>query len=426
MILKRVTVIPALIFPVLLMIQATLDNKTCLSNPTGKIQLAVDVLGVPGPEGPPGPQGPPGERGRQGMLGPKGEQGRSGERGPIGRPGLPGTQGPTGPLGPEGPEGIEGPPGTRGPRGTQGVQGPLGPKGSVGDPGLSGPPGPPGPPGDTTLDEEEFSKMTNYVTRQVVANFTGMVEEERRQCQMKINQVEDRLLTLIERFHSPYETNFCNVGGKGTRVGYINMEERTTCPSGMKFASNNITGQRACGINDYIGECPISMTFQVNKNYTHVCGRMRGYQYGRTQGFAYSSSRSSAGAYIDGVSITRGSSYDHLWTYAVGLDELHPIDRAKCPRDRSDSTDRSFVPSFVGEHFYCETGFINFESGFSWEPLWDGAGCISDSSHSCEAYGWFHRHVNQTQDYIQVRLCSNRPQRRYKSVYIDLLEIWVR
>ena len=60
---------------------------------------------------------------------------------------------------------------------------------------------------------------------------------------------------------------------------------------------------------------------------------------------------------------------------------------------------------FVGDHFYCETGFTVTTSGATaWsDPLWDGAGCVADTAHSCDRHGWFHREIESTQDDIEVR-----------------------
>ena len=53
--------------------------------------------------------------------------------------------------------------------------------------------------------------------------------------------------------------------------------------------------------------------------------------------------------------------------------------------------------------FYCETGFTATTSGITvWsDPFWDGAGCVADTAHSCDRYGWFHREIEPTQDDIR-------------------------
>ena len=51
---------------------AAVNISDCVSNPTGKVSLDIDVVGVPGPEGP---------KGDQGGIGIQGVKGDSGEKG---------------------------------------------------------------------------------------------------------------------------------------------------------------------------------------------------------------------------------------------------------------------------------------------------------------------------------------------------------
>ena len=92
--------------------------SNCVTNPTGKVSLDIDVVGVPGPEGP---------KGDQGGIGIQGEKGDSGEKGMKGARGYPGERGP------------------------------------IGVPGHLGAIGPRGYPGDTVLTEDEFGKVTKTV-----------------------------------------------------------------------------------------------------------------------------------------------------------------------------------------------------------------------------------------------------------------------
>ena len=75
------------------------QRRQCVANPTGRVDLSIDVLGVPGPQGPRGYRGDKGDRGAMGEKGEKGVSGRDGVdglRGPVGEPGLPGVIGPRG------------------------------------------------------------------------------------------------------------------------------------------------------------------------------------------------------------------------------------------------------------------------------------------------------------------------------------------
>ena len=56
--------------------------------------------------------------------------------------------------------------------------------------------------------------------------------------------------------------------------------------------------------------------------------------------------------YFEGLSLTHGSPRQHVWTYAVGLSDSgsHPHD---CP---CVLTGGQNPKSFVGSHYYCESG----------------------------------------------------------------------
>ena len=59
-------------------------------------------------------------------------------------------------------------------------------------------------------------------------------------------------------------------------------------------------------------------------------------------------------AYLDGVSITRGSPRKHIWSFASGLTEQQ-TDQYVCPCNVG-ATSLSHTPSFVGNDYYCESG----------------------------------------------------------------------
>ena len=139
--------------------------------------------------------------------------------------------------------------------------------------------------------------------------------------------------------------------------------------------------------------------------------------------FYHALSRSIDETYIDGLSFTHGTPRQHIWSLVVGRSELNG--GSACPRDQ-DPQDFSAVPPFIGDHFYCETGFINSSPlQTNWtDPLWDGGDCFADTAQSCEKYGWFHREIEPTDDDIEVRWCSDEPLGD-EDIYVDLLEVWV-
>ena len=415
-------------------------NRTCVdTKETGRLnfELLVDVLGVPGPVGPEGQKGQKGElgvkgrsgvrgetgqKGEPGDVGPvgpqgdKGEKGRRGEKGDLGVEGLQGIQGPVGlrgpigregpqgPEGPEGPEGVPGPTGSRGPRGPRGLQGI---KGSQGVPGPAGPRGVQGPqgvqgiPGDTVLTSEEFTSVCQNVSEKVMADLFKTIQTYTKCGILDINW---------------------------SRIAYLDMTQPSArCPSSLTEHSNSLTGQRACGRSS--DQRCSSLIFPSQGKYSQVCGQVVGYESGSMDSFGpnRNDDRTINDVYVEGISITHGNPRKHLWTYAVGLQEVAMYNNCfECPRDRADYR-ASCIPDFVGNDYYCETGWVSsFTNGrHVWDdPLWDGKGCHLSTAHSCDRYGWFHKQVNTTTDYIEVRLCANSGVNN-EDVLAELIEIWV-
>ena len=202
----------------------------------------------------------------------------------------------------------------------------------------------------------------------------------------------------------------CGSGGGWTRLAYLDMSDAAqNCPSG--FGLYQLGGVRACGrpvTNS--GSC-VSVQFPSNGiSYSQICGRVTGYQYGGTGAFDELHEINSH--YVDGVSITRGSPRQHVWTLANGLtDSYNDYQQWVCPCVSGSS---QTVPSFVEKHYFCESG----NHAYGWtntlytsDPLWDGQGCGSLEATCCAVSGipWFHRDYGSTTDYIELRVCGNNP-----------------
>ena len=218
--------------------------------------------------------------------------------------------------------------------------------------------------------------------------------------------------------------SLCGLRRNWRLVTYINIDQQgAVCPPQLTQVHNTATSQRACGRR--VDSSCSSITYHTgSKNYTDVCGRVRGYQFGQMNAFgpAYYKEQGIDDLYVDGISITTGSPRRHLWTYAVRMNEATG---AFCPCANIPGLPVS-IPSFVDNHYYCEAGFVNTTSHkTAWEdPLWDGEGCTIAGNKCCERYGWFHRDIPPTVDEIEVRWCGNE-LRTYEDIYTDLVEIWV-
>ena len=151
----------------------------------------------------------------------------------------------------------------------------------------------------------------------------------------------------------------CGSGGGWTRLAYLDMSNSAqSCPSG--FQLYNVTGVRACGRPGSSASC-VSVQFPSNGiSYSQICGRVTGYQYHSTNAFDRSLGSDNGNLnsyYVDGVSITHGSPRQHVWTFAAGITGSSLNDPSYICPCISGSTES--VPSFVGSHYYCESGNNN-------------------------------------------------------------------
>ena len=145
-----------------------------------------------------------------------------------------------------------------------------------------------------------------------------------------------------------------------------------------------------------------------------MCGQVRGYQLNSPDAFYFLSGGIDS-YYVDGISITHGKNpRKHIWTYAGGLQEDR-IDFWGCPCNTGYYGGRNPGPSFVGNHYYCESG-LNPSTGWTNvlyvdDPLWDGKNCDSLESSCCTnpKMPWFYRLLDNTiRDDIELRVCIDQ------------------
>ena len=228
-------------------------------------------------------------------------------------------------------------------------------------------------------------------------------------------------------YHVNSRNIYCNMdvlcgveGGGWTRLAHLDMSDNTQdCPSGFQEYSGQSI--RVCG--NYGLGCK-SIKFPTNSiAYTQICGRVIGYQKGSTDGIRSSGDINSA--YLDGVSITRGSPREHVWSYIAGL---RSDMASSCPCSHGSDVN---VPSFVGDNYYCESGAnnaISFSSLYI-DQLWDGSNCLALEAPCCTSPNlpWFHRdYGNATStDYLELRVCCDQWLRN-EAVPIELYEIYIK
>ena len=222
---------------------------------------------------------------------------------------------------------------------------------------------------------------------------------------------------------------YCNMGelcgqdGGWTRIAYLDMTEN--CPPGLQELITG--GIRVCRREGTTGGCR-SNIFQTNGiSYSQICGKVVGYQKGTPDAFN-TNNNDINGVYIDGVSITRGSPRQHVWSYIAGL-RSDTTSGFTCPCNTGAT---NTVQSFVGGHYYCESGTNSNPSKgqiYTADPLWDGNNCPSVEAPCCTGTGlpWFFRDYGNATitDYIELRVCGNSGYGD-EDIPVQLYEIYVK
>ena len=223
----------------------------------------------------------------------------------------------------------------------------------------------------------------------------------------------------------------CNSRRGWTRVANLDMTDpNQQCPSGLAIVTSP---RRSCGRPSVTGfKGCVSTTFPVHGvEYSRVCGRVIGYQYGTPDGFgSYFSNPTTVdidGIYLDGVSLTHGSSpRKHIWSFVCALDETRS-DFPVCPCTHPDMPYTGTIPPFVGQDYFCETGSReqHEERRFYFEdPLWDRQGC-GEVSTCCNHPLYFCKQLDQpTRDDIELRVCANSYSRN-EDTKLEIIEIYV-
>jgi len=200
------------------------------------------------------------------------------------------------------------------------------------------------------------------------------------------------------------------ITGGWMRIANIDTSQGDYCPSGW----NKTTQPKPLcrGSSDSAG-C-YSAYFTNNKfEYNFICGKLRGYQKGTNDAFAAfrTGSRSIDGPYLDGVSITVGSPRKHVWSYGVGVSQLHNAVPYNCPCAKFPGAN---PPAYVRDHYYCESGSRSHgvhATLYGSDPLWDGHGCPAGDD-CCSTLGapWFYRQFTEPEKgAVEVRICQDEP-----------------
>ena len=214
-----------------------------------------------------------------------------------------------------------------------------------------------------------------------------------------------------------------NQTGGWMRVANIDMRNNShTCPSGLSLISSP---KRLC---DVTSGC-VSNSFSVQDvQYSHVCGKIIGYQNRVPLAFYYYS-RGIEREYVYGVSLTHGQNpRKHIWTFAGASDDTTNA-YYKCPCINPARVS-SRIPSFVGNDYFCDTALSVHYNTVPWvlhlsDPLWDGKGC--GPTNTCCSFNtppWFVKDLpSPTTDSVEMRVC--RTTNNIGSTPVEIMELYV-
>ena len=235
------------------------------------------------------------------------------------------------------------------------------------------------------------------------------------------------------RVHCNMSLTCGDLTGGWMRVANIDMTNTSqNCPSGLSLVSSP---KRLC---DILSTGCVSNYFDTHKaQYSHICGRVIGYQKNSLDSLHYHS-RGIDGIYVFGVSLTHGQSpHQHIWTFTGARDESSgERSTFKCPCVNPNLSPAPTLSSFIGNDYFCDTAFEtawntvpNYQSIQVSDPLWDGEGCGPTSTCCYDSQRevnppWFVKTLSSpTTDAIEMRLCA--PAGSPYTTPIEIFELYV-
>ena len=246
----------------------------------------------------------------------------------------------------------------------------------------------------------------------------------------------------ITTIHCNMDQKLCGKDGPWTRIGYLDMSESLhNCPLNWEEYAQDTGGIRTCQRRSSGASCDSVIIPSTDIQYTEICGRVVGYQYASPDAVYSNGQDINSYNYVDGVSITRGTPRQHVWTLMAGLNQNGEYGYySQCPcytgcGGRSCSQWRK-AQSFIGNDWYCESGnndyyTWNYKSYMS-DPLWDGQGCSTDEFACCAQKSgqppqpWFYKFIpGGTKDNLEIRICADE-DKYYADVLVTMYELYVK
>lgn len=224
-----------------------------------------------------------------------------------------------------------------------------------------------------------------------------------------LDGIIDAQLEIFQRLSFPVECP----GDGWVKVFDLNLETNSEDPCPNSWIKTTVNGILHCRLPQGGSECQNETVSTNSLSYSRVCGRLKGFQYGRTSAFfPYSSIAGSGvginGVYLDGVSITRGTPREHIWSFASGYSSIEGLVGFQCPCISESLVGVTPPPDFVGNNYFCDSGTDTEPASgqfYGSNPLWDGQGCQA-GNQCCSRGPYFFAELPEAScDPLEVRLC---------------------
>jgi len=251
----------------------------------------------------------------------------------------------------------------------------------------------------------------------------------------------------LRKVYCEMEKEFC--GSKGwERFYYMDFSKNSShvCPEPFKKSYHPSTKSTDMKKTYYCeatvdGGCTTAKFPLDNTQYTEICAKIGGYQYGLPTAFKPYEEEEDYKTFMDGVYFSHGKDTKYLWAYVVGsykhYSEKDPnkiksdyITKSMCPDVHPKYKGR--VPSFVESYYYCDSGAYTASINdtfafFDKYRLFEGKNCKL-LNYSCMRNGqpWFYRKSPiYFQDYIAMNSCNDDEVMK-KDLKMDNIEIYLR
>ena len=204
------------------------------------------------------------------------------------------------------------------------------------------------------------------------------------------------------------------------------------CPSTWK----PYLTKKACGRISGPG-CSSVIIPTGSETFRQICGRVRAFQWGDTNGFAAALASNPVTIdepYVDGISITYFDESEgkrqHVFTYASGLMEQYIP--TNFPTHTCPCAGGAQPPLFVrSTDYYCESGNPDsnyYANQLFCDPLWDGKECRYDEESCCTSPNqpWFCKDLwKRVESDLEIRICSDEATGN-EDIAVESYEFYVR